>query len=119
VSKSQNVKDGSHWNKYLRKIKINLWTKVEICISTYSNADVVLQRHLAEWKERISVKLLTKTLKINLKIIHFKLVVGHTIKQAPSCDISNLGFNMSGSALTTVSRLSEMRGYRFFNIRIR
>jgi len=34
------VKDSSHGNKYGRKIKINLQTKVEICISTYSNADV-------------------------------------------------------------------------------
>jgi len=41
VPKSQNVKDSSHGNKYLRKIEINLGTKVEICISTYSNADVV------------------------------------------------------------------------------
>ena len=30
-----------HGNKYLRKIKMNLQTKVEICISTNSNADVV------------------------------------------------------------------------------
>ena len=38
-----NVKDSSNANKYLRKIKIglNLRTKVDICISTYSNADVV------------------------------------------------------------------------------
>jgi len=41
VSMSQNVKDSSHGNKYLRKIKINLSTKVEICISTYSNANVI------------------------------------------------------------------------------
>ena len=41
VSKSQNVKDSSHANKYLRKIKINPWTKVEICISTYSNAGIL------------------------------------------------------------------------------
>jgi len=40
VSKSQNVKD---WraNKYPRKMKVNLRTKVGICISTYLNADVV------------------------------------------------------------------------------
>ena len=36
VSNSQNVKDSSHANKYLRNIKINLQAKVEICISTYS-----------------------------------------------------------------------------------
>jgi len=45
VSKSQNVKDwrAKHWraNKYPRKIKVNLRTKVGICISTYLNADVV------------------------------------------------------------------------------
>jgi len=41
VSKSQNVKDRSRANKYLGKIKVNLRTKVGICISTYSNADVV------------------------------------------------------------------------------
>ena len=41
VSKSQNVKDSSHANKYLRKIQVNLGTKVGICISTYSNADVM------------------------------------------------------------------------------
>ena len=41
VSKSQNVKDRSHANKYLRNIKVNLRTKVGICISTYSNAHVV------------------------------------------------------------------------------
>jgi len=32
---------GSHANKYFRKIKINLRTKVEICISTYLNAAIV------------------------------------------------------------------------------
>jgi len=31
----------SRAHKYLRKIKVNLRTKVGICISTYSNADVV------------------------------------------------------------------------------
>ena len=41
VSKSQNVKDRSRANKYLRKIKVNLRSKVGLCISTYSNADVV------------------------------------------------------------------------------
>ena len=44
VSKSQNVKDRSHANKYLRKIEVNLQTKADICISTYSNADVVCYR---------------------------------------------------------------------------
>ena len=39
VSNSQNVKDSSHANKNLRKIKINLGTKVGICISSYSNTD--------------------------------------------------------------------------------
>jgi len=48
VSKSQNVKDRSRANKYLRKIKVNLQTKVEICISTYSNADVVC--YSATWQ---------------------------------------------------------------------
>jgi len=32
---------GSHANKYQRKIKINLRTKVEICLSAYSNADAI------------------------------------------------------------------------------
>jgi len=40
VSDSKYVKDSSHANKYLRKIKINLQTKVEISISTFSNADI-------------------------------------------------------------------------------
>ena len=41
VSKSHNVKDSSNANKYLRKIKINLETKVVIFISTYLNADII------------------------------------------------------------------------------
>jgi len=43
MSNSQNVKDSSHGNKYLKKIKIkiNPGTNVEICISTYWNIDVV------------------------------------------------------------------------------
>jgi len=41
ITYNQNVTDSSHVNKYLRKIKINLRTKVGISISTYSNADVV------------------------------------------------------------------------------
>jgi len=48
VSKSQNVKDSSPANKYLRKIKINLRTKVEVCIWTYSNADVIC--YSATWR---------------------------------------------------------------------
>jgi len=44
VSKSQNVKDRSRANKYLRKIKVNLQTKADICTSTNSNADVVCYR---------------------------------------------------------------------------
>jgi len=40
VPNSQNVKDSSHGNKYLRKVKLNLVAEVEICISTYSNADI-------------------------------------------------------------------------------
>jgi len=52
VSKSQNVKDSSHGNKYLRKIKINLRTKVEICISTYSNADAVC--YSATWRTELN-----------------------------------------------------------------
>jgi len=43
MSKSQNMKDRSRANNYLIKIKVNLRTKVGICISTYSNADVVMQ----------------------------------------------------------------------------
>jgi len=60
VSKSQNMKDSSHANKYLRKIEINLQTKVEICISTYSKADVVC--YSSSWRmelhERNSVRLI-------------------------------------------------------------
>ena len=58
--KVKNVKDSSHGNKYLRKIKLNLRTKVEICISTYVNADVVC--YSATWRtelnERNSVRLI-------------------------------------------------------------
>ena len=38
ASESKNVKERSHANKYLRKIKVNLRTEVGNCISTYSNA---------------------------------------------------------------------------------
>jgi len=48
VSKSQNVKVISCANKYLRKNKVNLGTKVEICILTYTNADVV-RYSMATW----------------------------------------------------------------------
>ena len=41
LSKSQNVKDRSHANNYLRKIKVNFENEVGICISTYLNADIV------------------------------------------------------------------------------
>jgi len=52
VSKSQNVKDSSRADKYLRKIKIDLRTKVEICISTYSNADVAC--YSATWRTELN-----------------------------------------------------------------
>jgi len=64
---SQNVKDSSHGNKCLRKIKISLGTKDEICISTYSNAYVLC--YSATWrtelKERNSAKSLIEVKKIN------------------------------------------------------
>jgi len=47
MSKSQNMKDRSRANNYLIKIKVNLRTKVGICISTYSNADVVMQGRIS------------------------------------------------------------------------
>jgi len=56
VSNSQNVKDSSHGNRYLRKIKINFQTKVEICTSTYSNADVVC--YSATWQTELNNVLL-------------------------------------------------------------
>ena len=60
VSKSQNVKDRSHANKYLRKIKVNL-------ISTYSNAGrCMLQRHLTNEVKQHSANCWRK-LKINYK----------------------------------------------------
>jgi len=63
VSKSQNVKDSSRADKYLRKIKINLRTKVEICISTYSNADGVC--YSATWRTEVNdVRLLSMEVKI-------------------------------------------------------
>ena len=52
VSNSQNVKDSLHGNKRLRKIIINLRIKVEICISTYSNADIVCYR--ATWRTELN-----------------------------------------------------------------
>ena len=57
VSNSQNVKDSLHGNKRLRKIIINLRIKVEICISTHSNADIVCYR-ATELNERNSVRLI-------------------------------------------------------------
>jgi len=78
VSKSQNVKDRSHANKYLRKIKVTLRTKVGICISTYSNADIIC--YSATWRTQLNdVRLIIDKLKIIQKS-HFKLVVGHTTK---------------------------------------
>jgi len=56
VWKSQNVQDRLRANKYLRKIKVNLRPKVGIFISTYLNADVVLQRHLANGGERTQLR---------------------------------------------------------------
>jgi len=52
VSKSKNVKDSSNANKYLRKIKVNRQTEVGICISTYSNADVVC--YGATWRTELN-----------------------------------------------------------------
>jgi len=63
VSESQNVKDSSHANNYLRKIKINLRTKVEIYTVTCSNADVVCYSAIGrtELNERNSVSLIVDT----------------------------------------------------------
>ena len=77
VSKSQNVKDSSRGNNYLRKIKINLRTKVEICISTYSNADVACHSTTLRKLSKLSKN-------------HFKLVVVRTteqMKHSRLCDI--------------------------------
>jgi len=52
VSKSQNVKNRLHANKYLKKIKVNFQTEVEICISSYSNADIVCYR--ASWQTELN-----------------------------------------------------------------
>ena len=46
------MKDSSHANKYLRKIKINLQTTVKISISTYSNADVIC--YSATWQTELN-----------------------------------------------------------------
>jgi len=43
----------SRANKYIRKIKVNLRTKVGICISTYSNADVVCYS-MATWRAELN-----------------------------------------------------------------
>ena len=71
VSNSQNVKDSSHGNKCLWKIKINLRSKVEICISTYSNVDVVSYNTpcRTELKERNCGRQIVESLKINFEII--------------------------------------------------
>ena len=80
VSTSQNVKDRLHVNKYPRKIKVNLPTTVGICISTYSNADVVC--YSATWRMELnSVGLIVNGSKKLTKKSHFKLAVGHTTKQ--------------------------------------
>jgi len=55
VSKSQNVKDRSRANKYLRKIKVNLRSKVGLCISTYRmQMSYVTARPSGERSERRS-----------------------------------------------------------------
>ena len=82
VSYSHNVKDSSRANKYLRKIRINLQTEVEICISTYLNADVVCYN--AAWRTQSNecnsvCQIVDRSLKLTKN--HFKLVVGHTTKQ--------------------------------------
>ena len=41
ISEKIRMKNRSHANKYLRKIKVNIQKKKGICISTISNADVV------------------------------------------------------------------------------
>ena len=82
----QDMKDSSHGYKYLRKIKPNLRIKVDICISTYSNADVVCHSATCRTKlnERNSVRqIVDGSLKLTLKN-HFKLMVGHTTKQIKS-----------------------------------
>ena len=89
---SENVKDSSYGNKYLRKIKINLWTKVEICISTYSNVHVV--RYSAtcrtELDERNSIRQIVDRSWKLIKKSYCKLAAGHMTKQMKhghSCDI--------------------------------
>jgi len=52
VPNSQYVKDSSHESKCLRKIKIHIRTKVEIGISTYSNADFVC--YSATWRTELN-----------------------------------------------------------------
>jgi len=41
-------------NKYLRKIKIDLQTKVEICISTYSISNVDVVCYSATWWTKLN-----------------------------------------------------------------
>jgi len=61
---------------------MNLRTKVEICISTHSNADVVC--YSATWRtelnKRNSVRQIVDRSKKITKESYFKLVVGHTTK---------------------------------------
>ena len=52
LSKLQIVKDRSHANKCLRKVKVNPGTDVVICISTYWNADVVC--YSATWRTKLN-----------------------------------------------------------------
>ena len=84
MSNSQNVKHSSHGNKRLRKIKINFQTKVEICISIYSNVDVE-----RSCEDNFVPQIVHRSKKLTEKS-YFKLVVGHTtkqMKQGRSCDI--------------------------------
>jgi len=79
-SKSQNVKGRSHATKYLRKIKVNLRTKVGICISTCSVADVVC--YSATWRTNLhDVCLIDGGSQKLTKKSYLKLVVGHTTKR--------------------------------------
>jgi len=48
----RSLKDRSHANKYLRKIKVNIGNKIGICISAYSNADVIC--YSATWQTKLN-----------------------------------------------------------------
>ena len=52
LSKSRSLKDRSHANKSLRKIKVNIGNKIGICISAYSNADVIC--YSATWQTKLN-----------------------------------------------------------------